>query len=414
MASRTRTTTRSAPAPAPATASAATATAKDAGKPASAEVGYFEAEAPAAASGRERKLVKLTNYSMSGVLPEQGSWHQERKRRVLKAHPEVQKLYGNNPWSAALLLVCFSTITYVAIRMAEVTSAPLFVAISYTLGALLSWQCATLSHEGTHRLVFKSAALNKLHACVAMLPVMLGPFGNYWAVEHMYHQIVVDKMGRYGSQQSRPLRKALGALLFFPIANLLFFAVSFVVYVRALGTLAAYAVGLSAKPFPENIRMPPYNSFPQIVNVWYMINTTLALLYNAALFYNYGPLPGLFLYLSSGFANGLHPLGMRQVQEHYLQRRGQPTYSVYSPFNTLLFNLGFHVEHHDFPQIPWNRLPTLSKMAPEFYKNDPTLFSYSSYTQILYQFLFTPGIPITTLYEDYEALLPAGFAARSS
>ena len=123
--------------------------------------------------------------------------------------------------------------------------------------------------------------------------------------------------------------------------------------------------------------------------------------------YNYGWKASLFLYLSSGFANGLHPLGMRQVQEHYLQKRGQPTYSVYSVFNPILYNLGFHVEHHDFPQIPWNRLPQLTKIAPEFYRSkEAGLFYYESYTQILYQFLFTPGIPIESLIEEYQDLVP--------
>ena len=386
---------------------AAAATARD-----SSEVGYFEAEAPvtAPAKGGKRapKLVALTNYSMSGTLPEQGSWHMDRKQRVLKAHPEVMRLYGNNPWSAALLVVSFSSLTALAIYMAQVSSWALFVGASYTLGAMLSWQCATLSHEGTHKLVFKTGSLNKLFACVAMLPVMLGPFGNYWAVEHMHHhQIVVDKMGRYGSQQSGPVKKALSALLFFPIANLLFFAVSLLLYVRSLAHYALYLVGLVSKPFPTNIRIPPYKAFPQIINGWHILNTTLALIYHGVVLYNYGWKASLFLYLSSGFANGLHPLGMRQVQEHYLQKRGQPTYSVYSVFNPILYNLGFHVEHHDFPQIPWNRLPQLTKIAPEFYRSkEAGLFYYESYTQILYQFLFTPGIPIESLIEEYQDLVP--------
>jgi sphingolipid 4-desaturase/C4-monooxygenase len=384
----------------------------DAKAPASAEVGYFQAEAPVDARDparkRQPKMVKVTGYSMKGELPEQGSWHQERKQRILKAHPEVQQLYGNNPWSAAVMACSWSAITYLALRSAEVTSWPLFVLGTYTIGAVLSWQCATMAHEGTHKLVFKSGALNKLMACIALMPVFFGPFGNYWAVEHMYHhQVVVDKMQRYGSQQSRPLRKAIGALIFFPVANVLFFVASLVVYVRALLNLAAYTVGLAPTPFPTDIRMPPYHNFPQAVNGWYVLNTSLSLAYYVAVFALGGYKPVLFLYLSGGFANGLHPLGMRQVQEHYIQRRGQPTYSVYSIFNPLLLNLGFHVEHHDFPQIPWNRLPALHRMAPEFYDKRSGLFAYGSYVEILYQFLFTPGIPTMSLLEDYQTMFPA-------
>jgi sphingolipid delta-4 desaturase len=35
--------------------------------------------------------------------------------------------------------------------------------------------------------------------------------------------------------------------------------------------------------------------------------------------------------------------------------------------NRLALNVGYHNEHHDFPSVPWNRLPRIQRMAPEFY-----------------------------------------------
>ena len=47
--------------------------------------------------------------------------------------------------------------------------------------------------------------------------------------------------------------------------------------------------------------------------------------------------------------------------------------------------MGYHNEHHDLPSIPWNNLPKLRAMAPEFYDN---LKFHSSWTRLLFQFIF--------------------------
>ena len=102
-----------------------------------------------------------------------------------------------------------------------------------------------------------------------------------------------------------------------------------------------------------------------------------------------GPRALAYLGLSTLFALGLHPLGGRWIQEHYLTREGQSTYSYYGPLNKLSFNMGFHNEHHDFPSVPWNRLPQLRRLGDEYYRE---LASYRSWTAVLLKFIFDPAM----------------------
>ncbi|MBC6952477.1 fatty acid desaturase, partial [candidate division KSB1 bacterium] len=53
--------------------------------------------------------------------------------------------------------------------------------------------------------------------------------------------------------------------------------------------------------------------------------------------------------------------------------------------NVLAFNVGYHNEHHDFPSVPWNKLPEIKRTAPEAYDN---LISHYSWTRLLFQWLF--------------------------
>jgi sphingolipid delta-4 desaturase len=104
-----------------------------------------------------------------------------------------------------------------------------------------------------------------------------------------------------------------------------------------------------------------------------------------------GPKAIVFLVASFFFSVGLHPLGARWIQEHYLVAGEQETYSYYGPLNTVAFNVGYHNEHHDFPSVPWNKLPQIRKDAPAFYN---TLFFHTSWTKLFFRFLFDKEISL--------------------
>jgi sphingolipid delta-4 desaturase len=131
------------------------------------------------------------------------------------------------------------------------------------------------------------------------------------------------------------------------------------------------------------------------LNLWdglLITNLAVQVVFNVAIWYFMGPQAFGFLFLSFWFSIGLHPVGARWIQEHYLTFESeQETYSYYGPLNTVAFNVGFHNEHHDFPSIPWNRLPKIRKTAPGYYD---TLYYHNSWTGLFFRFLFSQEISL--------------------
>jgi sphingolipid delta-4 desaturase len=88
--------------------------------------------------------------------------------------------------------------------------------------------------------------------------------------------------------------------------------------------------------------------------------------------------PLVFLVVSSLLAFGPHVVGARRVAEHLTVRRGQPTNSYYGPLNRVSFDVGYHVEHHDFPAVPWSRMRRLRDAAATHYDGLAAVRSWSA------------------------------------
>lgn len=80
------------------------------------------------------------------------------------------------------------------------------------------------------------------------------------------------------------------------------------------------------------------------------------------------PFMGYFLGVHRSGGGGFESKKATQSDRDQASHGCQPTMSTYCFFASLAsLNLTYHVEHHDFPGIPWSRLPTVSRLAPEFY-----------------------------------------------
>ena len=292
-----------------------------------------------------------------------GHPHTGRARAIIKAHPEVRQLMGRNPWTLLIALSVVSLQTALAFVFGKLGFGYwwLNLLVAYGVGAFANHSMYVLIHDAVHNLILPSKSWNKVIAIFADLPNLL-PGAMGFQVYHLKHH---SHQGDY--EWDADLANHWEARL---VGNRW--------YAKALWLFLFPIVQLTRPPRIKAVRM---------WSRWIFLNLFCCLAYDAAIVYFCGWAGLFYLLCSFAFSLGLHPVGARWIQEHYTNDPEQETYSYYGPINRLCLNMGYHNEHHDFPTIPWNNLPRLRGLAPEYYD---TLKCHRSWSGLLFQFIFDP------------------------
>lgn len=289
--------------------------------------------------------------------------HRTRRMAIMKAHPEVKRLMGYEP----LTKYVAGGVVFLQIGMAVALSMygvhPLdwrFLLTAYVIGGIANQNIFLAIHEITHNLAFKGIAANRLFAIFTNLPAAI-PFAMTFKPYHIEHH---KHLGEDGIDTDMPTK--LEMVLLNNVLGKAFFATF---------QLFFYAIR------PGFIRV-------QALNHWHFLNIAVQLSFDLLICYLCGSAtPVYYFLLSSFFAGSLHPIAGHFISEHYMfSNIEQETWSYYGPLNFFTYNVGYHNEHHDFPSIPWTRLPALRKLAPEFYDVLP---SHSSWTMVILMFIFS-------------------------
>lgn len=300
--------------------------------------------------------------------------HPARTRAIMKAHPEVRQLMVRNPSTALIAVTILVVQTAIAFWMGKLGMGYWWLAllVAYLFGAFANHCAYVIIHDAAHNLIFQKKNWNRLIAILADLP-NLGPGAMGFRVYHLKHHA---HQGAYEIDVDLPNRWE---------ARL----VGNVWYRKAIWLMLFPLLQLTRPP-----RVKTYTMWSR----WLFLNVACSLAYDAAIIYFCGGAGLFYLALSFFFSIGLHPLGARWIQEHFTLDSEQETFSYYGPINVVALNVGYHNEHHDLPSIPWNNLPKLRAMAPEFYD---TLRSHPSWTRLLLQFLFDPRYTVFSRVERF-------------
>lgn len=290
--------------------------------------------------------------------------HRVRTKKILQHHPDIRELIGKNPLTMLAItgLVVFQV--GLSILVAD-QSWWLVAGAAYLLGAFANHALFVMIHECAHHLIFKGKTGNRLAGMLANLPQIFPnsiSFERYHIKHHSFqgvHELDGDLPNHWEAK----------------LINNYF-----------IGKI----VWLLLYPFFQLFRLGRLKEI-KAFDGWIVVNFLVQVAFTTTMWLLFGPKAIAFLVLSFFFSVGLHPLGARWIQEHYVVKQDQETYSYYGNMNKVAFNVGYHNEHHDFPSIPWNKLPQIRSKAPGFYNN---LYFHTSWVKLFFRFLFDQEISL--------------------
>lgn len=306
--------------------------------------------------------------------------HRSRRKEIIKAHPHVTKLCGPEPLTKWIVLgVVLLQFTLAYLLRNEPFMSWKFWLCAYVVGATCSHNVFLAIHEMSHNLAFKKRIHNQLFSIVANLPIGIpysAGFGPYHLLHHKY-------LGDADYDTDLPTK--LEAIVLSNVAGKAFFA-TFQIFFYAIR--------------PMFVMQLPFSQI-HFLNILVQVAVDFLLVKFA------GWRALQYFFLSAVLAGSWHPIAGHFIAEHYVLETKQQdipkhlagvsqvappeTFSYYGPLNFFVYNAGYHNEHHDFPYIPWSRLPELHKIAKEFY--DP-LPSHTSWSMVIFDFVLDTRVSL--------------------
>ena len=284
--------------------------------------------------------------------------HAIRRKALLAKYPEVKELYGFDMRQA---VICGATVIVQLLLAYKSTewSWGVFLVMCYAVSGTLNHSLLLAIHELSHDNFLPGGRVpNLLFAFFANLPMgfaLASTFRRYHMLHHSSQGSDLVDMDLPCKAEANLFRSSFGRL-----------------------------VWLLLQPFFYGLR--PLLLKPLPITKWEILNWAVQMSFNVFVLTQWGPKAMLYLVLGVLLGTGLHPLSGHFL-EHLEIVTGQETYSYYGWLNLLTYNVGYHNEHHDFPQIPGSKLPTLKAMIPLY----STFPHYNNWVRVLIDFIVQPN-----------------------
>jgi len=311
----------------------------------------------------------LTDRMFGAVTRDSPEWvysdqpHSARRKLMLAKYPLIKKYMCADP-HFKYVVAAMVAMQVVMCFLLQDSSWWTVTIWAYVLGGTINHSLTLAIHDICHNTAFgngKNAKYNRYFGFIANLPIGVPysvTFKKYHIDHHRYlagdqldTDLPTEWEGRFFC--NTPLK------LLWLILNPLFYAFR-----------------------PMAVR-------PKKPTAYELQNMMFQIMFNIWIYNSFGGKGLGYLLIGSLLALGVHPTAGHFIAEHYMFCKGQDTYSYYGALNYILFNVGYHIEHHDFPFVNSSSLPKVRKIACEYYEEVPQLKSYLS---VLWDFVFDPAI----------------------
>lgn len=304
--------------------------------------------------------------------------HLRRRNAILTDHPGIKHLYGQDNYTWLITILCVLNqllVTHFISKTTGLYGNLLLVLCSFVFGGTFSQLSGEIIHECCHNLICHGSLANKIYGLVANITVPF-PIAMSFKKHHISHHAF---QGVPFKDPDLPLEFELHLVRGNCILKIIWLT-----FYPAMYVIRGLAVSMS-------------------LGYWEYVNVIFTVLVDLLVLKFLGLRAFIYMFLSLWFGYTFHPAAAHFIQEHYTFVSGQETYSYYGLLNSIFLNIGYHNEHHDFPQVAWSNLPLVYAMAPEYYA---PLRSHSSWIGVIFAFLFDPLLgPQSRVARSFEVHL---------
>ncbi|XP_052056837.1 sphingolipid delta(4)-desaturase DES1-like [Apodemus sylvaticus] len=288
--------------------------------------------------------------------------HNDRRLEILAKYPEIKSLMKPNP-DLIWIIVVMLLVQLASFYLVKDLDWKWVLFCAYVFGGTINHSLIIGSHEISHNFPFghHKALWNRWFGIFANLPIGI-PYSVSFKRYHMDHH---RYLGADGIDVGVPHD-----------LERWFFCTAF----RKLVWIALQPLFIIFRPLLIN---------PKPVSYLEIINAVVQITFDILVYYVWGIKSLVYMLAASLLGLGLHPISGNLVGDHFMFLKEHETYSYYGPLNLFIFNVGYHNEHHDFPNIPGKDLPLVRKIAAEYYDKLP---HHISWVKLLYDFVMDDTI----------------------